>query len=337
MLYFCVAVLLIAIILSFSFGSDKIYTGDLKRDCSDSIKGIAIIGIFLSHIVMYSNPEGMIKHLWMLGAYGVSIFFALSGYGNSFSIDRTNNRFLWLFRKIIEIIVPFAFSYLYVILCGLFFAESENINTGLFQSFFTLTIPGTTTWYLKIQILLYVFLFLGIIVSRKHYIIVVTVFSIIYIIIVSQISTQTFWWQTIMCFSCGISWRYFRKNNKTPSNVFGVILYGIFVAITFYIVLKFYGTVIAHCVHYICFAWFILEISYLDLPQNRIIKWIGQRSIVVYLIHIGLCPMLIGKVYNLSLSIALAIILTSLGSIIVGGISKKLTKVVIEKLRLNTK
>ena len=71
----------------------------VSRIYTDSIKALAIIGIMLAHVaVQYHGPNyiGPLRFLIVgLGAFGVQVFFFLSGFGTYYSIQRTKEYLSW--------------------------------------------------------------------------------------------------------------------------------------------------------------------------------------------------------------------------------------------------
>lgn len=295
----------------------------MSKQSTNSIRGIAIIAVFLSHITVYAGLDGIIQYLSLLGGLGVSIFLFLSGFGNSFSIQRTDCYLLWMLRKTLEIIVPFILSF--VLLAFYCFIFKLDAITGYcsITSMVTLTVPGTTTWYLKIQLLCYFMMFLGLILINTRYYIITFAVSIAYVII-SSFFLSDFWWHTVLCFPFGILWKKYREKHRKFLEIKHFSLLVMLSGLTMIVMLKYhgFGDAFVHCFFYLLFVFLFIEIAYFRKPYNRICEWIGKKSLPIYLIHIGLFPALITKESNLMIVIFMVVILTILGAIIVDWLSK---------------
>lgn len=339
MLYLCIVLFFLSVAVCFISPERRrkpSANGRLLKYSTDSVKGIAIIGIFLSHVIFYAELGGVIRHLEILGGLGVSVFFSLSGYGNSFSVEKNNHCIKWVVRKTMEVVIPFLLSFAFVFLCSALCTREKLMEYGSVYSLLTLTIPGTTTWYLKIQILCYLIVFLGRIVFREQYYLAVVFCSIVYVVIVSQFLPD-FWWQTLLCFAFGILWRRYREKHTIPLKIYYVAVLAVLSAFSLIAMMKLYGTVWLHCLTYLIFAVFVMEAAYALVPQNRIVAWVGRKSLPIYLIHIGLCPMLISQESNLTVVIPLVCGLTFLGTVVVDWSSGKIIAMVSHALRLGDK
>lgn len=74
--------------------NNNLSSAGIAKEYTNSMKLIAIIGIVLAHIGVQYHGTNYIGYLQMLivslGAFGVQIFFFLSGFGSYFSISKQN-------------------------------------------------------------------------------------------------------------------------------------------------------------------------------------------------------------------------------------------------------
>lgn len=74
--------------------NNNLSSAGIAQEYTNSMKVIAIIGIVLAHIGVQYHGTNYIGYLQMLivslGAFGVQIFFFLSGFGSYFSISKQN-------------------------------------------------------------------------------------------------------------------------------------------------------------------------------------------------------------------------------------------------------
>lgn len=74
--------------------NNNLSSAGIAKEYTNSMKLIASIGIVLAHIGVQYHGTNYIGYLQMLivslGAFGVQIFFFLSGFGSYFSISKQN-------------------------------------------------------------------------------------------------------------------------------------------------------------------------------------------------------------------------------------------------------
>lgn len=166
-----ISLLLMILIVIYSVGRTLFLANQghsfMTVESTSALRGLAIIMIVFSHICQYEPDFNEIilgGHLTTImvfswGAVGVAIFFILSGYGCFLSISKNENNASWTLKHIAKMLCHFVIAYVFVIgiLCLIF---RENIKLkDIFLCLLSLRMPGSTTWYLKIQMLFYIFLY----------------------------------------------------------------------------------------------------------------------------------------------------------------------------------
>lgn len=314
----------------------------LEREQTDVLKGIAIIGIFISHIATHSSfylPNAreesyalkfILYFLVSLGDIGVAVFFFFSGYGNYLSLLRGNEKtfyWKWLKKRILNSILTFLLCYLTVYLMHMIFAGEFIPLKTILLNCFTLTMPETTTWYLKIQILFYIITFLtAIVCDKEKWLKVIALASLLYSFIMYFIGMERFWWQTALCYVLGMyvakkPGRIKEECLKHPRRyVIGLLLMFAFVYLIGNHVL--YTNYVVRLVMFIMIVLSIIGITYISYPRSRFLLkivggGIGQSSFEIYLIHAGMISVVFAE-YGVTIEkIVRFIIYTFLGVIFV--------------------
>ena len=316
-----------------------------ERVNTDAIRGIAILMILLSHIMQYTGNTisiiggGITRAIvGCFGGIGVAVFFFLSGYGNYLSLNKLHSCkdvMCKTISRIIRLIVIFIVSFFVVgairiIMTYVFQVDSITIEE-LAKSMITLCMAGTSTWYLKIQILFYIcaaIAFIAAPTKYRNWIIVLLAGG--YVLIARHLGLQDFWWKTAMCFSAG---------SICAENISGI---GQIVAkhkiVVFVTLLMLTGC---------AYLWVLKDGNYRLVPQLLSfvifslaipvlcsvlqLGWkpfviMGKASLPIYLIHIGLAVGILSQLKNVNLQISIYLVLTIILSIVVYYIDKKVAK-----------
>ena len=185
----------------------------LNKNYTDLIKGLAMLFIVIWHIIQILVPssilyyEQILSFICKINIIGVGCFFFLSGYGNYLSICKINNLKEQLFKcfsKIKRIYIVFFIALItYILMYMLLHNGASLIDWNNFWFYFsTLTIPGYTIWYLKVQIIAYLIMLISLF-ARKHVLFICFMGVIIYILLSIYMHISALWWQTILCFPLG--------------------------------------------------------------------------------------------------------------------------------------
>jgi len=234
---------LLAIFVCLSLCAIRIIKPDtdqlLCKDTTTQVRGIAILGILFAHVInnvyFLRMPSGHpVKYIFgVFAPLGVAVFLFLSGYGNTFSFNK-NRQLTNLVKKCIKLYIPFGI----VLIAFFFVCKSIGLNSVFPQSysfitdFITLYIPPFTFWYLQVQLLAYITLFVFYRLSKKYYDIPLTLFWTCFVLFCIITSKQCCWYVSTLCFPLGcIFAKYYNRANskiaKTLATVRGYIYIGI--------------------------------------------------------------------------------------------------------------
>lgn len=305
---------------------------NLSKSNTDTLKGFLIVGIMFSHIVLRASYfhgnevtnlglKSILVFLGNLGTIGVAGFFVLSGYGNSISINKCQNRhriMMWFWRRVKKIIVTFVFCYMTVISTNFLLYGHTYAASKVVWDICTLTIPSTTTWYLKIQMLLYVFTFLSMIFSmdKKTTGVCITILCIVYAVVAKyMLHLQKYWWNTVFCYPLGYFVGMYKQDIKTflINNIKKTILILLIIGCGIYgIGIIFPNQFIIQIFVYTIIGAIMIAMIQIVETENSVLKMIGVISFELYLIHIGLVSAIIPE-YNLVVSQVMLCVVLSVG------------------------
>lgn len=265
----------------------------LNKTYTDSIKGLAMLSIVIGHIVQMLIPSNFLFYkqllffLCQINIIFVGCFFFFSGYGNYLSvkkIDSIQGKLLKIFSKIYRIYFVFGGALiLYILLYSLFHSGYSFVNISNFFYFIsTITIPGLTMWYLKVQVFLYL-LFMISVLFFKYSDLISFVFVVISIILAIFFKIPPLWWQTILCFPLGIFVAHhlslFKKNSNPKIKIIIVLL------VIFSVLLFFSPNTISRIIMALSGASLVVLISYFSSPKNAVLEFLGKNSIQLYIYH----------------------------------------------------
>lgn len=186
-------------------------TKSLSYKNTNTLKGFATIVIFLHHVISRYNVNQTIATM-DFGGVSVGIFLILSGYGMNESLKKRENQkdnVKWILNKILKIFevffILFIPSTIIMKICG----TINKLNISIIvKNILKLSYFGTANWYIKIQIVLYVFfglIYLPKIFSntRTKNILMFIVLSLL-IFMLLKLNCAKYWFNTVYSFLIGI-------------------------------------------------------------------------------------------------------------------------------------
>ncbi len=309
----------------------------MTKESTGSIKGFAIIMIAFSHICQ-DEPEihqillgggKTYRLLFSWGAVGVSVFFLLSGYGCFLSINRAQNEIKWLCKHTFKLLCHFAVAYAMVIASCSLVLGVRLTPKEIITSFFLLKMPGTTTWYLKIQLLFYVFLMIAIKISKKYSKILVTIFVFCYAFVVCfNMGLPDYWWKTSMCFAAGCCMAYCKDFiYMVSSRILARVVISLCGVLSYLAIILdgrdghfVFGV---QLFSYVCLSFFIIIVWDWICNYNKILYRVGVYSLDCYLIHVGVVDSIYLLRMNADFKTLLFMFMVFAGTVICYKISEK--------------
>lgn len=254
------------------------------------------IGIMISHIVLnlVKPMSGIGEYLRLLlaslGGVGVAVFFTLSGYGCYYSVRKkaydVKSSCKWGGQKILRMLVVFVLCFVSVGI--IYFINGER---NFISDILRLSMPFQTTWYFKIQLCFYIYMSVSLIVARRplYRFSVILLLSLAMIIVLRVLGYLTFWWDTAFCFPMGFLLAHLHTDktiNKIYAHRISLIITLLALPVSFlftqincYWAMK----VLANAVFGLAFV-IIFSVCF----SSFFIGKIGERSLEIYLLHVGL-------------------------------------------------
>ena len=284
-----------------------------------SLRGLAILVVVIHHLGQRlddSLPLMVYLLNFFIGYLAVGLFFFLSGYGNFIFISRnekasTRDKFSWIVRRFIDLLVIFYVAEAMALVCEVLTRQDLKPNLwGLI----TFSLPNWDTWYIKIQLLLYVLMFIAWIPSKLtkiHRILLLTMLVSAAIIIMNVCGLSDYWWNTMLCFPAGAllahyrsqaeSWlrRYWLISGCVCTAVFGILF-----------LLTYKGNTLIGIPTTVMFCGAILCWNFALHIQSPVLHWLGTLSFEIFLTHSFLLRTLVLlNPFNLPLTFAMLLLL----------------------------
>lgn len=297
--------------------NDNLHLEILEKPVSDTIRGIAILMIMLAHIVQQLGDRleipffggiyiKLIVFTW--GGVGVGVFFLLSGFGNMASLMKNFtkpnfSKINWILKRLIRLGISFIFSFILVVLNTKIFGVCKYSYKDLGLQFIQLKLPDCSTWYLKIQILLYILIFISFFLAgkikiqeiNKYYIssaIICTILVFFYAVVANfYLKLPDYWWKTCICFVVGVFLYLFKygvlkkqenKGFKISLIVITFLLFSLSYIYTLKKPLSFLN-IVSFSVISFAIIYFFDSFN----VRSNILSKIGNISLELYLMHIG--------------------------------------------------
>lgn len=299
------------------------------RMVTDTIRGISIFIIMFAHVLQQLGNNfafeftcGGILHkvIFSWGAVGVALFFFLSGYGNAASLERLNqfmkgldlkSLLLWLFKRLVRLYVAFIICFVGVVGVLSIFGIQHMSRFELLVEFLHLRLPDCSTWYLKIQLLLYIFIvfsfWISIIALSRSKILNSKTVKILfcgilfvltvayYIIAVYVMDLPDYWWKTSLSFWMGVTIYLFKgkiekllieSRGSVRMLAYRAMMFVLF-CLSYIFVLMAHHYSILHLLAYALLAFSMCAIMDVLHLYSRYFINVGAVSLELYLIHIG--------------------------------------------------
>ncbi len=297
-LYLVLVLIFLSILVSIKKQENEVL---LEKESTIFVRGLAVLFLMLHHLVQRTVATN--SYIFMFNWIGfimVGIFFLLSGYGNTFSISK-NKSINLLIRRILKLLITFLLIYIiYIILLAVFKKDLLSLNE-MFLGLITLT------WYIKIQILAYVLLFISYKFFKKNNDIILFFLTLISTIIMILMKLEPYWWNSVLCFAIGCILAEHKNsiiNFLKKSNKYIIIP----LSIVTFLALFYLGSIVEELkiIANISFCMLIVILLYYYKFSSKIINFLGNLSLEIYLWHMNLIILLFNKgknIVNLNLNL----------------------------------
>lgn len=202
----------------------------------------------------------------------------------------------WISNKILKMLTRYALCFLAVLALDLILLRDHSIANYLFD-FVTLTIPTTTSWFLKVIILLYIFTMIPTLVfgKPKYTTAIVGLLTMLCMALFIWRGFESKWWLCMSCYWLGMVWAKYgervysailRLGDRAVYFVGGVLF-------ILEIIYRQTGLIWGNKYTDIFWRWILCLALFTLIKYSRankiseIIEIIGDYSLEIYLVHTG--------------------------------------------------
>lgn len=266
---------------------NNLYTSEfLNRDYTSILRGLCMIAIVFSHTANEFSAllaEYHIAGLLICGRLATGIFFFLSGYGLTLSIQRNSIDRSYVVRHLRHLLLPYLIFWIFYIVVGLL-TQTLPTDISFYTAFFFLRMPYVDAWFFKTIIGIYiVYFFLARFVKARAGI-CISIIIIVYAMLLSTTDVSSFWWNTIMCFPLGILCAnhidHFKRMVSWKAIIFLLCLAIAFYKLSFPV---FLGEAFPPLAISLFCAFLSMKLK--TAPGKTVIAFIGQNSLYMYLME----------------------------------------------------
>lgn len=260
------------------------------------VKLVHEMGITIPYVGQILGPGGYL---------GTGLFFFLSGYGLYHSLSRQRHLSIaYLYKRVIKMLSVFVFAFILSLIL-----HSGALDSSMLFYCITLTIPGTTTWFFKIIIALYIIVYLifKMKMSNESKVVCVSLISLIYYFMAMK-QLPDFWYTSILCFPIGMIVALKKNRFTTFIQILGCLI--------FIVCFKYIQRMDMRFITAITFCFAVLFVMRYVTKNSKILNYIGTNSLCFYLFQlVVLRPLMIFQSHPL-LYVEMVIIMVSLLSFI---------------------
>ena len=256
------------------------------------LRGLAIIAIVLHHVFQFTSSKyGVVYPFFLsillsnLGNMGCAVFFLLSGYGLSCSVEKNFPISIsYVYKHLIKLLEPFLFIWL----IDTFFVH--YLDSISITNLFTLSIYSNQYWFLKEILLLYIIFLCPCVLCEKNTPppLKMTILPTILVVVFIILKPDSFWWNTTLCFPMGVLCSLYKENIAN----FYIKNRGALISLSF--VLFIISFILSHYVSYfeilraISFATFVVMIVPYRRYNIKLFEICSTESLKIYIFHVFL-------------------------------------------------
>lgn len=248
-----------------------------------ALRGVAMLIIVYSH--MADPGIRTTFFFYVSGALGVAICFFISGYGLGKGYHHKENYLShFLPKKLLRVLMP------YFVLYAVYALIAKPSWRQIIRELFTLRMAENLLWYLKVQLLLYIFFYCSYRLVKKEERKLLTLITgcIVYSLLLFSLHAETFWYKTCLFFPLGVWFStadgFFLPllRKKTTCIIFAFISFFMFAMI--YFKGRMGMELLVDGIYMSAFGLFLVGLgSY--FKESLLLGWIGKYSLEVYLLH----------------------------------------------------
>ena len=282
-----------------------------EKESTYDAKGLCMLLILFHHIyikVAYDMGVSVpyIGYILGPGGYlGTGLFFFLSGYGLYHSLSKqTHLSISYLHTRLMKMFCVYVFAFVLSATLNCYTIDCYSLI-----DFFTLTIPGTTTWFFKVIVVLHIMVYFifKINVTRKNKVIIISIISLIYYVVAVRYLPD-YWYTSVLCFPMGMIVALKKSWFTTYIQIINCFVFIVCLKLIHRMDMLFITAIT------FCFAT-LFVIRYIKINSKKL-NFIGTNSLCFYLFQLALLKPLMMLLSNPLLYAGLVTITVSLLSYI---------------------
>lgn len=303
---------------------------------TNSIKGIFILLVFLSHSLNYLSAFSSYSDDFLNRAYSVFqnhlgqgvvvMFLFYSGYGVMEAIKKKGKEYVKAIplKRIFITWLNFAVAVLLYALLGLVLGTYKQWSfCRVVLSFFAWDSIGNSNWYIFAIICLYLFTFISFsLIKNKNGLAVsiVALLTFVYIIVLSFLKKEEAWWfDSVFCYTIGMLFSLYKAKlqNLFSKNPFSYYLTFFFILMAFSICHLLRTNIICYEIQLLLMPIIVVFITMKINISNNILSFLGKHIFEIYiLMRIPMIVLIKLNVTNAFLFVGLSFVVTIALSVI---------------------
>lgn len=257
----------------------------LSPGYTTTLRAVCMIVIVFCHT---ANEFPHILHHYHLGAlllggrYATGVFFFLSGYGLTLSINRNKIDLKYIGRHLSKLLVPYLFFWIFYFLIGILIG-SNVVDITLLEDFLQLKMPNADAWFYRTILAIYIVYFCLSTYTKEHAPTTMCILILLYTVTLIYFNVDSWWWNTICCFPLGILFAHIKKIRCKIAPVWLATFFFLFFILHKLSAQFTLATIATPIVLCLCCAYLS---QYYKTPRNLpIFSFIGANSLYIYLME----------------------------------------------------
>jgi len=261
-----------------------------------------------------------------------------------FESESFKKRFAWLGRRVLKLVISYILCFAAATIIYIIVNPSAYGFADYLWNLVSLKMPGTSTWYFKIQLLFYIILWIVSCFCKKKAGLWVGLLSVVYIAVAVIVGLEEYWWKTAMCFAAGLAVGEYKDKIAVFTEKHRLIAFIIAVAVALvvyaYLFLAPFGfQPVLHNIAYCLLAMGIcIAVIELRPLTKTAFHWFSRFTLELYLMHIGILKVFVYENcawWSIGLYILLSIIISWLINKVVAALDKRITTGCLKRNKIN--
>lgn len=273
-----------------------IYSDYLSIEKTNSIKGIFVLLIVLSHAKSYlslqnnilNSPYSLFSDI--LGQGVVVMFLFYSGYAMMLSCSKKGQQYVHSIpvKRVLKVLFNFDVAvFLFFILQT---ALGSKYTVGeIILAFTSLGSFGNSNWYIFAIIVLYMITYFAFMIGKNNKKLVLScafILTVVYIIVMHRFK-ESYWYDTALLYPMGMLWYSIREKAEKllTKNVFIYPAVLLLMLALFVVTHHFTYHITMSIIYYIIMGIIILMLTMKVQINNRILQFLGKNLFAIYILQ----------------------------------------------------